>query len=259
MVLENRLKERLKAGRPALGCWLHLASPIAAEIVAHAGYDALVIDHEHGPGDFVNAILSMQAASGTQATTMIRVPWNDMVTIKRALDSGAQGVMVPYVQSAEEARAAVAACRYPPEGVRGYANQVTRCAGYGANAKAYDEGWPENLLLICQIETRKAVDNIPEIAAVDGIDMLFIGPSDLAASIGHLGEVDHAEVGALIAEAESRIAEAGKMLGTVPRPGRSAKDLIEAGYHMVIGSSDATLLRRGAEADVRACAAPTSS
>ncbi|HLB06312.1 MAG TPA: aldolase/citrate lyase family protein, partial [Alphaproteobacteria bacterium] len=105
MVRPNRLKERLRLGHPSLGCWLHLASPIAAEVVAQAGYDAVVIDHEHGPGDLYNGILQMQAASGTAATTILRVPWNDPVYIKRALDVGVDGLVVPTVESAEQARA----------------------------------------------------------------------------------------------------------------------------------------------------------
>lgn len=259
MLRENRLKVGLKAGRPALGCWLHLASPIAAEIVAQAGYDALVIDNEHGAGDLLSAIALMQAASATPATSIIRVPWNDAVYIKRALDTGAEGIMVPYVETAADARAAVAACRYPPEGVRGYANQVTRSADYGARAEAYLERWPDNLLLICQIETQRAVENIPEIAAVEGVDMLFIGPSDLAASIGRVGRLDDPEVESLIARAVSAIAESGRLLGAVPLPGRSASDLFEEGHHLVVASSDVSLLRRGAAADVSASAALTGS
>lgn len=252
MVRSNRLKERLREGQPSLGCWLHLASPIAAEVVAQAGYDAIVIDHEHGPGDLVNGLLQMQAASGTPATAILRVPWNDPVYIKRALDIGAEGIIVPSVQNAAEARAAVAACRYPPQGVRGFANQVTRSADYGARVEEYLAGLPENLLVICQIESVEAVGNAAEIAAVEGVDMLFIGPSDLAASAGHLGRPEHPVVRALIAETEGRAREAGRALGSVPVPGRSAREMLAGPYDFVVSGSDVALLRAGARADLEA-------
>lgn len=249
MVRSNRLKERLRRGEPSLGCWLHLASPIAAEIVAQAGYDAIVIDHEHGPGDLMNGLVQMQAASGTPATALVRVPWNDPVYIKRALDIGAEGIVVPSVRNAAEARAAVAACRYPPEGVRGFANQVTRSAEYGARIDDYLAGLPGNLLVVCQIESPEAVKNIPEIAAVEGVDMLFIGPSDLAAAAGHLGRADHPAVGALIAEAERLAKASGKALGSIPLPGRSAREMLAGPYAFVVSGSDVALLRAGARAD----------
>ncbi len=251
---ENRLKKRLADGKPALACWLHLSSPIATEIIALAGYDALVIDHEHGPGDFLNAISLMQAASRSGASIILRVPWNDMVYVKRALDSGADGIMFPSIQNADEARAAVAACRYPPEGVRGFANQIARCADYGVRAEEYLASGPERLFVMCQIESRVAVENIPEIAAVEGVDMLFIGPSDLAASIGRAGQVDDPQVADLIAEAESRIKRSGKWLGAIPLPGRDANALFADGYDLVIASSDVTLLGKAAAAEVAACA-----
>ena len=252
MVRPNRLKERLRLGHPSLGCWLHLASPIAAEVVAQAGYDAVVIDHEHGPGDLYNGILQMQAASGTAATTILRVPWNDPVYIKRALDTGAEGIIVPSVQNAAEARAAVAACRYPPEGIRGFANQVTRSAEYGARVEEYLAGLPERLIVICQIESPTAVRNIGEIAAVEGVDMLFIGPSDLAASAGHVGHPDDPAVLALIEEAIAATKAAGRALGSIPLPGRRVEAMLAGPFDFVISASDVALLRLGAQADVSA-------
>ena len=126
MTVENRCKRKMLAGEPALGAWLAMGSPIAAEVVANAGYDTVIMDHEHGPGDLLNAISLMQAAAASGATPMMRVPWNDMVYIKRALDIGVMGVVVPYVQNAAEAEAAVAACHFPTDGVRGVAPHAAR-------------------------------------------------------------------------------------------------------------------------------------
>ena len=255
MQFENRVKRRLVAGQKACVCWLHLSSPVAAEIIAQAGYDGVLIDHEHGPGDLLNAVALMQAAGSSDTACLMRVPWNDAVYVKRALDAGAHGIMVPYVQNAEEAAAAVAACRYPPQGIRSVATQITRCSDYGARGSEYIEAWHDNLLIIAQIESDEAVRNISEIAAVDGVDMLFIGPSDLAASIGHLDDVEHPEVAALIAEAEARIKASGKWLGSIPLPGRDASRLFADGYDMVISASDVALLRTAAAADLSASSA----
>lgn len=246
MTFENRCKKKMLAGEPALAAWLSMGSPIAAEIVANAGYDAVVIDHEHGPGDLLNAVGLMQAAAGSGATPMMRVPWNDMVYIKRALDIGVMGIIVPYVQNAAEAEAAVAACRYPTIGVRGVAPHAARCSRWGARLKDYLDAMPDNLLIACQIETEEAVGNIAEIADVDGVDMLFLGPSDVSASVGHMLRLGEPAVTDLIERAESEMRATGKLLGTVSRPGKSVNWTFEQGYDMVIAGSDARLLQGAA-------------
>ena len=194
MYRKNQFKNRMLAGERCFGCWLHLCSPIAAEVLALAGYDAMIIDHEHGSGELVGAIQIMQAMSATPASSILRVPWNDPVALKRALDAGPEGVMIPSINSADEARAAVTACRYPPGGTRGAAYGLLRASDYGLVAEEYLASVQDNLLIACQIETAAAVEAIPEIAAVDGVDMLFIGPNDLSGSIGKLGQFDDAEV-----------------------------------------------------------------
>lgn len=250
MYRPNRLKERLAAGRRSLGLWLNLADPTAAEIAAQAGYDFLLIDNEHGPGALGDTLRQLQAMSGSPATALLRVPWNDPVYLKRALDLGVEAVMIPMVESAEQAKAAVAACRYPPLGIRGYA--AGRAADYGA-AEDYVATAAERLLIICQIESVRAVERVSEIAAVDGVDALFIGPYDLSGSLGKLRAFADPEVRATIARSEAGIRAAGKPMGTVPHGERGPAELFEAGYAMVAGSSDAGLLRAAARAEVAGC------
>lgn len=251
MTVENRCKRKMLAGEPALGAWLSMGSPIAAEIVASAGYDAVIMDHEHGPGDLLNAISLMQAAAPYGPTPMMRVPWNDMVYIKRALDIGVIGIVVPYVQNAAEAEAAVAACRYPTGGVRGVAPHAARCSGWGTRTKEYLAAMPDELLVACQIETEEAIDNIEEIAAVDGVDMLFLGPSDVSASIGHMLDMEEPKVIRLIQKAERRMRATGTLLATVTRPGKSVKWTFERGYDFVVSGQDGKLLQGAALAQVR--------
>lgn len=251
MYRENSFKQRLLAGGRGYGCWLHLCSPIAAEVLALAGYDAMIIDHEHGSGDLVGAIQIMQAMSATPSAPIIRVPWNDPVALKRVLDIGPEGVMIPSINSAEEARAAVAACRYPPDGVRGAAYGLVRASDYGMAAGDYFNNARDNLLVICQIETAEAVDAIPEIAAVDGVDMLFIGPIDLSGSIGKLGQFDDAAVIALRERAEDAIKAAGKLLGGLAVPNLDVAHMAARGYDFVTASSDITLLRDAALAQLK--------
>lgn len=252
MFRENALKKRLAAGRPALGCWLDLASPMAAEIVGLAGYDFVVIDHEHGPGTLSDGLALLQALSGTPATAIMRVPANDPVYVKRALDLGVEGLMFPNVNSAAEALAAVGACHYPPRGTRGAAYGMVRGADYGLAGERYRETASGELLVICQIETTAAVDAIPEIAAVPGVDALFVGPYDLSGSIGRLGRFDEAEVATLLDRAERAILESGRVYGTIPVAGRPAADLVARGARLVVAGNDIAFVRSGAVQQVEA-------
>lgn len=246
MYRENRFKQRMLAGERCFGCWLHLGSPVAAELLALAGFDALIIDHEHGSGELTGAIQLMQGISATNSSPIIRVPWNDPVALKRALDIGPQGVMIPSINSAEDAWAAINACRYPPEGIRGAAYGLVRASDYGLAANEYLDNLCDNMLIICQIETVEAVDAIPEIAAVEGVGMLFIGPIDLSGSIGKLGQFGDPEVIALRERAEDAIKASGKLLGGLAVPHLSIGDMAGRGYDFVTAASDITLLRDAA-------------
>lgn len=246
------LKARMRSGQAVCGFWAELFSPAAAEIMAAAGYDCAMIDCEHGPGDPASAIAIMRAMQASACTPLVRVPANDAAWVKRLLDGGAQGIMVPAVNSAEEAAAAVAACHYPPKGVRGMAAPIVRASRYGQDWQAYVRDAAESTLVICQIETREALGALDGIAAVEGLDMLFIGPFDLSASLGFMGEPDHPQVRKAIADAERAAKAQGRLLGGIPTPGRSPADLYRAGYDLVLADIDVLLLRDGAVAGVAA-------
>lgn len=252
VIRPNPLKEKLRRGEAALGCWNMTAHAISAEILALSGYDAVMLDHEHGPGDFQSAVACLQALHGHPPAALLRVPWNDPVYIKRALDIGIEGIMIPSINSAEEAEAAVAACRYPPRGIRGWAASTVRASGYGAATQDYLETAERELLIILQIETIHGAAAIPEIAEVEGVDMLFIGPNDFSGSLGKPGRFDDPEVREAILNAEQSIRASGRWLGTIASLGRTPRQMAEAGCNLILGSSDMVLLRQAAQAEVAA-------
>ena len=242
----NRFKQALVKGERLTGLWSALANPIAAEILAGAGFDWIVIDGEHAPNDIPSLVGQLQAMRGSATEPIFRVPWNDMVIIKRALDVGARTLIVPYVQNAEEARRAATATLYPPRGVRGVAVVVRgsdfgRVPNYLANAH-------QDTCLLVQLETRAALKEIEAIAKVDGIDGIFIGPSDLSADMGHLGNPGHPDVQALVKDAAQRIRAAGKPAGTLVRTVEEAEKMFEWGYTFVASGIDVAILARNAEA-----------
>lgn len=247
MYRENPLKAKFQEGQKAVSFWLHLASPIAAEILSMTGYDGAIIDLEHGPSDYLGATTLMQAMAGSQTSPIIRVPWNDEVEIKRALDTGTEGIMIPSVDTPQAAKAAVAACLYPPRGNRGAAHILNRASSYGLDAQKYLEDQAQELLIICQIESVEAVENIDDIATVEGIDMLFIGPCDLSGSVGCLDDYTSPEFVKTRAHAEKRIKDHGKLLGGIPTPGDTPRQMFERGYDFVVAASDVLLLRDGAQ------------
>jgi 4-hydroxy-2-oxoheptanedioate aldolase len=250
MTVTNSLKRRLLGGHKAFGSWLHLAHPAATEAMACAGYDFLFIDNEHGPGSLQDTLLQLQVLAGTTAAPVVRVPWNDPVYIKRLLDIGATSIMVPVIETAEQARAAVAACRYPPRGIRGFG--PWREFGRGTDMVDYVQHAHEDLLVIGQIESAKAVENIDAIAAVEGLDLLYIGPNDLSGSVGHFREFEHPAVTKAIDHAFAAITRAGQPAGIVPYGPHTTNDLFRAGYAMIATGTDVALMRSAAAADVAA-------
>ena len=232
-----------------IGIWSMSASPLVAEAIGCAGYDFVVLDMEHAPNDVPAMLALLQAVAGTPTAPLVRLPWNDAVTVKQVLDIGANAVMFPYVQTVEEAQQAVAATRYPPDGIRGVAgmSRATRFAGvhdYFAKAAA-------ELCVVVQIETIEAVSRIGEIADVSGVDSIFIGPSDLSASMGLVGKVDHPDVQAALADAASACRAAGKPCGILASGAARAADYFGYGYDWVAAGSDLGLMMGAARADVR--------
>jgi 4-hydroxy-2-oxoheptanedioate aldolase len=250
MFKENRLKKRLANGEAMFGVWIETGSATNVEILGHQGFDFLLIDLEHGQGELNDLIAMLRAAEVTGTPSVVRVPWNDQVFLKRVLDSGAESIMIPMVDNAAEAAAAVRACRYPPHGTRGYAAPAVRASHYGAS-KDYLDRIEENLLIILQIETPSAVRNAAAIAAVDGVDMVFLGVNDLAGSVGRLEQLDHPEARALVGEAEKALRASGKLMGTVPSAGAGWKQLFDSGYRLVPVASDVGLLRDSAQSCIR--------
>jgi 4-hydroxy-2-oxoheptanedioate aldolase len=244
MFRPNILKQKLLDGATVLGAWIETGSPTVAEILGHAGFDFILLDLEHGQGELTEAIGVLRAAQVAGTPCVIRVPWNDPVNLKRILDAGFDSIMIPSVETAAEAEAAVRACRYPPQGRRGYAAPAVRASGYGTAAD-YMRRSNDELLLIIQLESAEAVARAAEICAVDGVDVPFLGVNDMAGSVGRLEQLDNPEVRALVAKAEKAMFASGKPAGTVPSAGARSQELIDAGYRFLPITSDVGLLRDG--------------
>ncbi len=243
--MTNLLKQSLHQGRKTCGGFLQTMSPAAAEIMARAGFDWLIVDLEHAPGDFANLQAQLQAMSCTDVVPFARAPWNDAVAIKRILDTGVMGVLVPYVNTRAEAEAAVAACKYPPLGIRGVAGSP-RAAGFTANAKSYLPTANDDTIVITAVETPEAVANLDEILEVDDLDGIFIGPMDLATSMGFLGDPGRPEVRAAIEEIEEKVRASDKFLGTIATSWVKAQECYAAGYQWLILLQDGAALHQAA-------------
>ena len=243
---ENEFKSALAHGKLQIGLWSSLCSNIVTEIVADSGFDWILLDTEHSPNEVPDLLSQMQALRGGTATAIVRPAWNDPVLIKRILDIGATCVLVPYVQNAEEARRAVAATRYPPYGVRGVTGSG-RAARYG-RIRDYLREANAQICVLVQVETRTALEHLDEIAAVGGVDGVFIGPADLAASLGHAGNPQHGEVQAAIETAVRRLSALGKPAGILSFAPEEARRYIDWGCRFVAVGSDLTLLTRSADA-----------
>eukprot|EP00756_Hemistasia_phaeocysticola_P031095 Hpha_TRINITY_DN16332_c1_g1::TRINITY_DN16332_c1_g1_i1::g.60862::m.60862/K02510/hpaI, hpcH; 4-hydroxy-2-oxoheptanedioate aldolase len=243
VVTENKFKTQITgAGRKQIGLWTGLGNSLVAEMLSHvSGFDWLVIDMEHSPNDVTEVLHQLQASQHGNAEPVVRVPWNEPVMVKRVLDLGARSVIFPMVNTKEEAELAVSAMRYPPKGVRGVMS-LQRMNMYGAQAPHYYKEIEQQLCTIVQIETAEAVKNIPAIASVDGVDALFVGPSDLSASIGHLGNPGHPEVRKLIEEAFAAIKASGKAAGYLSANHDDCRWVLDMGADFVAVGSDIALL-----------------
>jgi 4-hydroxy-2-oxoheptanedioate aldolase len=241
----NAFKRAILRGDLQIGLWCTLASHIAAEIVSDSGYDWLLIDTEHSPNDTPDILRHLQAVQGGSASAVVRAAWNDTVLIKRLLDVGAQTLLVPYVQNAAEAAQAVAATRYPPAGIRGVTGSG-RASRYG-RVKDYLQKANDEIGVIVQAETREALDQIEAIAAVPGVDGVFVGPSDLSASFGLIGKPLSPEVQDAIEKAGKRIRAAGKSAGILAGGEADARRYMSWGYNFVAVGVDTVMLARAAD------------
>jgi 4-hydroxy-2-oxoheptanedioate aldolase len=245
-LLRNPFKSALAEERRQVGFWTALTDPAAIEICAGAGFDWLLLDLEHAPNDLRSVQASLQVLAAYPAHPVVRPPTGDPVWIKRLLDIGAQTLLVPMVETAAEAEALVRACRYPPAGLRGVAGQ-TRAARWGRVPDYLTRADPSVCLLV-QVESRLGVENAEAIARVDGVDGVFIGPADLAASLGRLGQPHAPELRAAMEEVAAKVRAAGKPLGTLSPDETLARAQFEAGYAFIAVGMDTLMLAQGTTA-----------
>jgi 4-hydroxy-2-oxoheptanedioate aldolase len=234
------------ADRPLAGMWLCSGSPLVAEICAGAGLDWLLIDAEHSPNGLESILAQLQAVHGYPAHVMVRPPVNDTVVFKQYLDLGVQNLLVPMVNSAAEAEAAVAATRYPPHGVRGVGSALARSARWN-RVPDYLARAGETISVTVQIESVAAVTAVEDILPVDGVDAIFLGPSDLAASMGLLGQQEHPQVRAAVEHCLAAAKKAGKPAGVNAFNGGAARAYMASGASFVLVGADVAMLARGSE------------
>ena len=246
-MLTNHFKRALQEKRPQIGLWLGLCSSYSAELLAGAGFDWLLIDGEHAPNNVQTVLGQLQAVAPYPSQPVVRPPWNDAVIIKQLLDVGAQTLLIPMIQNAEQARDAVRATRYPPHGVRGVGSALARASRWN-RVPDYLQQADEQMCVLVQIETREAVKNLEAILQVEGVDGVFIGPADLSADMGFAGNPQHPEVQRSIDDAIARIRAAGKAPGILMANKALAQRYLEAGALFVAVGVDTTLLARAAEA-----------
>jgi 4-hydroxy-2-oxoheptanedioate aldolase len=249
-MLPNKLKAALKRAEPQIGLWMSLGTPYTAEVCAAAGFDFVVIDGEHGPNHIQSILLGLQAIAGYPAQAVVRPTIGDVNMIKQILDVGAQTLVVPLVETAEQAAMLVKAVRYPPEGIRGVAPTVARASRWG-RVDGYIDHASDEICLILQIETKKGLDNLEAIAAVDGVDGVFIGPADLSASLGYRGKPSAPEMLKIMEDAVARIRKSGKAPGILWTDDAGSKRFLDLGVTFMAVGVDVALLASATDKLVR--------
>lgn len=243
-MLTKWLRKRVLAGEFLAGCWLNLGSPTSAEIAGLTGFDWALVDQEHGITDYSVLNAQIQALAASTTAPLVRIAWNDPILFKLVLDLGASGVMVPYINTAEQAKQAVASTRYPPTGRRGVASSV-RAGSYGREFNDYFAQVNDNMLLVVQIETCEALENVNQIAAVEGVDVLFIGPLDLSVSLGIAGQMDHPDFRAAVAKICAAARSAGKATGILLRSLDQIPGAVADGFTLMACGADRGMLVSG--------------
>lgn len=242
----NRFRQDLIAGKRLIGCWSSLASPITAEILGLAGFDWLLLDGEHSPNDVLSFVPQLMALKDSASAPVVRPQWNDTVEIKRLLDAGFYNFLIPFIQSADEAERAVAATRYPPQGVRGVS--VAQRSNRYNTVPDYFKIINDNITVMVQIENQIGVEAIDAICRVAGVDGIFIGPSDLAATYGHLGNPAHADVQAAMQTVFESAKANGKPVGILAPAEADARRYLEMGASVVAVGSDLGVFRAATQA-----------
>jgi 2-dehydro-3-deoxyglucarate aldolase len=242
----NRLREDLRAGKRLIGCWCSLANPITTEVLGVAGFDWVLLDGEHSPNDVISFIPQLMALKDSPSAPVVRPSQNDAVEIKRLLDAGFYNFLVPFVESADDARRAVSATRYPPAGIRGVS--VSQRSNRYGTVPDYFTGINDQICVMVQIESRAGLAAAADIAAVDGVDCLFVGPSDLAAGLGHLGNASHPEVQAAMQTIFEAARAHGKPIGILAPVEADARRYIELGATFVAVGSDLGVFRAATQA-----------
>ena len=242
----NRFKQAITTGKPQIGLWVGLANPLAAEALAGVGYDWLLIDGEHAPNDVRSILGQLQAVAPYDCHPIVRPVIGDVALIKQVLDAGAQTLLIPMVDTAEQATEMVRAMRYPPNGIRGVGSALARSSRWNQVGDYLHKADGEMCLLV-QVETQTGMQNLDRIAAVEGVDGVFFGPADLSASMGHLGKPEHPDVQKALLDGIRRVREAGKAPGILTSDIKLAQSYLDAGALFVAVGVDTTLLVKGAK------------
>jgi 4-hydroxy-2-oxoheptanedioate aldolase len=246
-MIKNTFKQALRAGQPQIGLWVSLADPLVAEALATTGFDWLLIDGEHAPNDLRSVLGQLQAVAPYPAHPIVRPPIGDVVLIKQLLEIGAQTLLIPMVDTAEQAARMVAATRYPPRGIRGVGSAGARSSRWSSVPRYLHEADDEMCVLV-QVETQTGYANLAEIAAVDGVDGVFFGPADLSASMGYLGQATHPDVVAALTKGIATVRAAGKAPGILMTDNTASKYYLDQGALFVAVGVDAMMLVQSARA-----------
>lgn len=246
MSYPNRFRQRLLSGETLIGSWCSLANPITTEVLGLAGFDWLVLDGEHAPNDITTFVPQLMALKGSSSAAVVRPPCNEPIIIKRLLDIGFYNFLIPFVESEEEAMQAVASTRYPPAGIRGVS--VSHRSNMYGTVPDYNLDINNNVSVLVQIESQQGVDNLDSIAQVDGVDGIFVGPGDLSAALGYLGQPAHPEVLKVIQHIFARAKAAGKPSGILAPVEADARRYLEWGATFVAVGSDLGVFRNATQA-----------
>jgi len=242
----KNLKEKIYAGEAVHGCWINLASTVSAEIVGQSGFDWLLLDLEHGAGDVAIMYQQLQVLSGSSSTSIVRIDNLSRPKVQRILDAGASGIMFPQIQTSQEADDAIRMMYYPPRGARGMAKMV-RATGFGRHADEYIASLEKNLVGVIQIETLNALQNIDDISATEGVDVLFVGPNDLSLALGIFGQLDHALYQKAIRDVASAAKKHHKVTGVLLQDVNEYEMYYELGYRFLACGADSAFVRKGAD------------